>query len=140
MFASQENGSAALLSEAAGSSSLERLREAAEVGNRRAQYNLGVLYEEGRGVPSNMRQAVKWYRLAAQQDDADAQLALGVAYAIGEGVERDYGLAYVWLSQSARQGRREAVELCDLVARELGHVATAEAEQESRRLAETLTH
>lgn len=122
-----------------GDSPVERLRGAAEAGDPRAQYNLGVVYEEGRGVPSDMRQAVKWYRLAAQQDDADAQLALGVAHAIGEGIDRDYGLAYVWLSQSARQGRREAAELCDLVARELG-VAAIEAEQESRRLAATLTH
>ena len=56
--------------------SLAELRSAAEAGDRRAQYRLGVAFEEGRGVPANTRRAVRWYRLAAQQDDADAQLAL----------------------------------------------------------------
>ena len=118
--------------------SLAALRSAAEAGDRRAQYRLGVAFEEGRGVPANTRRAVRWYRLAAQQDDADAQLALGVAYAIGEGVERDYGQAYVWFSQAARQGREEASELRALVARELGQSACMEAVLQSRRLAAAL--
>ena len=118
--------------------SLAELRSAAEAGDRRAQYCLGVAFEEGRGVPANTRQAVKWYRLAAQQDDADAQLALGVAYAIGEGVERDYGQAYVWFSQAARHGREEATELRALVARELGQTACMDAVLQSQRLASVL--
>jgi len=140
MHTAIEKGAGAPALRLVASSPLVGLRTAAEAGDARAQYNLGVAYEEGRGVPSNTRQAVKWYRLAAQQDDADAQLALGVAYAIGEGVDRDYALAYVWFSQAARQGREEAVELLELVARELGKAGTAEARLESERVAATLTH
>ena len=38
-----------------------------------AQYNLGVMYDKGQGVPQNHKTAVKWYRLAAEQGDARAQ-------------------------------------------------------------------
>lgn len=108
---------------------LTALRADAEAGDRRAQYCLGVAYEEGRGVPANAHQAVKWYRHAAEQNEPAAQLALGVACAIGEGVERDYAQAYVWFTRSALLGNAEAAELRDLVARELGHAACAEALQ-----------
>ena len=54
-----------------------------------AQYNLGVMYENGRGVPQNDAEAVKWYRKAAEQGLASAQNNLGVMYANGEGVPQN---------------------------------------------------
>ena len=36
-----------------------------------AQYNLGVMYDNGMGVPENDAEAVKWYRKAADQGNAD---------------------------------------------------------------------
>ena len=42
-------------------------RLAAEQGYDIAQYNLGVMYENGQGVPQDYKEAVKWYRLAAEQ-------------------------------------------------------------------------
>ena len=47
-------------------------RPLAEQGNARAQFNLGLMYANGRGVPQDYAQAVKWYRLAADQGIADA--------------------------------------------------------------------
>ena len=38
-----------------------------------AQYNLGVMYSQGRGVPQDYKQAFKWYAKAAEQGDAFAQ-------------------------------------------------------------------
>ena len=61
-------------------------RLAAEQGNASAQYNLGVRYANGEGVPQDDAEAVKWYRLAAEQGDASAQYNLGVRHANGEGV------------------------------------------------------
>ena len=61
---------------------------AAEQGNADAQYNLGVMYDNGRGVPQDDKTAVKWYRLAAEQGDASAQSNLGVMYGTGQGVPR----------------------------------------------------
>ena len=65
-------------------------RPLAETGNARAQNNLGVMYENGKGVPQNINEAVKWYRLAAEQGYAGAQNNLGLIYAIGRGgLQRD---------------------------------------------------
>ncbi|MGI9412243.1 MAG: peptidoglycan-binding protein, partial [Hyphomicrobiales bacterium] len=45
---------------------------AAELGLKDSQYNLGILHERGLGVPNDMTQAYKWFALAARQGDADA--------------------------------------------------------------------
>jgi TPR repeat protein len=51
-----------------------------------AQYNLGIMYRNGRGVPKNDSEAVKWYRKAADQGHSGAQYNLVFMYAYGEGV------------------------------------------------------
>jgi TPR repeat protein len=43
-----------------------------------AQFNLGILYDDGHGVPQDHAQASTWLRKAADQGDADAQGALEV--------------------------------------------------------------
>jgi TPR repeat protein len=40
-------------------------RKAAEQGNAAGQYNLGLMYRIGRGVPKDYVAAYAWYRLAA---------------------------------------------------------------------------
>ena len=50
----------------------------ADQGNAVAQFYLGLTYANGRGVPQNNAEAVKWYRLAADQGDAGAQFNLGL--------------------------------------------------------------
>ena len=63
----------------------EETKRLAEQGDATAQFFLGLMYDEGEGVPENDAEAVKWYRLAAEQGDATAQTNLGVMYAIGAG-------------------------------------------------------
>jgi len=46
---------------------LRQWQPLADQGVARAQNNLGVLYENGKGVPANINQALKWYRAAAGQ-------------------------------------------------------------------------
>ena len=53
-------------------------RLAADQGDASAQYNLGVMYHFGKGVPQNYAEAAKWYRLAADQGNANAQHSLGL--------------------------------------------------------------
>ena len=52
----------------------------AEQGDADAQYNLGVMYDNGEGVTQDDAEAVKWYRRAAEQGNAFAQHNLGVMY------------------------------------------------------------
>ena len=41
--------------------------KAAEQGDATAQFNLGAMYEDGRGVPQDFIQAHKWLNLAASR-------------------------------------------------------------------------
>ena len=59
---------------------LDAVRQAADQGDAEAQYNLGLMYDNGEGVLQDDAEAVKWYRLAAEQGRADAQLLLGNMY------------------------------------------------------------
>jgi uncharacterized protein len=65
-------------------------RLSAEQGDAFGQYNLGIMYSNGQGVPKHDKEAVKWYRLSAEQGFAKAQYNLGVMYFNGTGVLQDY--------------------------------------------------
>ena len=79
----------------------ELWRPLAEQGVARAQNNLGVMYENAKGVPQDINEALKWYRLAAEQGYAGAQNNLGLIYALGRGAARDPVRAYMWFSLAA---------------------------------------
>jgi TPR repeat protein len=83
---------------------LREWRPLAEQGNADAQFNLGVMYYKGRGVPKNYKTAVKWYTLAAEQGNASAQFYLGVMYRRGKGVPKNYKTALKWYTLAAEQG------------------------------------
>ena len=93
------------------STEIEQLRLEAEQGDAGVQYNLGVMYANGRGVPQDHQEAVKWYRLAAEQGNADAQNSLGLRYFIGSGVPQDHQEAVKWYRLAAEQGH--AIVLLD---------------------------
>ena len=82
----------------------DELRAKAEQGDVQAQYNLGIMYETGRGGPQDDAEAVRWYRLAAEQGDAEAQHNLGVMYATGKGVLEDVVTAYAWANIAGANG------------------------------------
>jgi TPR repeat protein len=84
--------------------SLDPVRRAADQGDAVAQHNLGLMYEEGRGVPQDDAEAVKWYRRAADQGNALAQDKLGVIYVQGRGVPQDDAEAVKWFQRAANQG------------------------------------
>ena len=76
---------------------------AAEQGFATAQFRLGQMYADGKGVPKDVVEAARWLRLAAEQGNADAQFKLGLMYALGKGVPKDYVQAYVWMNIGAAQ-------------------------------------
>lgn len=83
---------------------LHEWRPLAEQGNALAQYNLGVLYRKGRGVPQDDVLARQWYAKAAAQGLAKAQFSLGTLYFNGEGAPKDYQQALRWFRLAADQG------------------------------------
>ena len=65
---------------------LRLLAPLAEHGNADAQFNLGIIYNKGQGVPQNCAEALLWFRRAADQGVADAQYNLASMYYGGQGV------------------------------------------------------
>jgi hypothetical protein len=100
---------------------LKEWRPLAVAGNADAQFNLGVMYERGLGVPQDYREAVKWYRLAAEQGHAGAQNDLGVKYANGQGVPQDKVLAYALynLSAAGDPSSNKAISNRDAIVKEM---------------------
>ena len=62
---------------------------AVEQGDAGAQFQLGDMFNEGRGVAQDYAEAVRLWRLAAAQGYADAQTQLGIAFQYGLGVAQD---------------------------------------------------
>ena len=82
--------------------------QAAEQGQAKAQFNVGLRYANGRGVSKDVVEAAKWYRKAAEQGHAKAQFNLGAMYANGRGVLQDAAEATKWYRKAAEQGHAEA--------------------------------
>ena len=102
---------------------------AASEGYADAQFNLGVMYEEGQAMAQNYAEAVRWYRLAASQGNALAQNNLGVKYALGRGVPRDDIRGHMWLSLAAASAIPGAVKARDNLAKEMSPQQIAQAQQ-----------
>ena len=87
----------------------EWYEKAAKQGLAGAQYNLGVMYHQGRGVDVNYKKAIEWYEKAAEQGYANAQYSLGAMYEIGDGVgQSDDSMAMRWYAEAAAQGDVDA--------------------------------
>lgn len=83
-------------------------RHAAELGDAIAQYNLGVIYNNGEGVKRDFKQAFVWFRKAAEQGHSESQLAIGDMYLLGQGVVKDNNLALDWRLKAAERGNFSA--------------------------------
>ena len=73
-----------------------------------AQYNLGLMYRKGEGVPPSDAEAARWYALAAAQDFPEAQQKLADLFYFGQGVPRSLTQAATWYERAARNGNAEA--------------------------------
>jgi hypothetical protein len=111
-------------------------RRAAEQGNASAQFNLGLLYDNGEGVDKDYAQAAAWYRKAAEQGVARAQFNLGAMYAKGDGVPVNFVEAYFWLDLAANTWsgthQQEAVDIRDKVGVRLSTTDLMAAKQRAK--------
>ena len=110
------------------------MRRAAKQGEASAQYNLGLMYFRGEGVPQDYGAAFDWFQLAAEQGDIGAQLALGLSYSLGWGVAKNYVRAYAWLDLAVVNGRQDALDAHKVVSKYLTWVQIAEAQALRRKL------
>ena len=81
------------------------LMKAANMGDKRAQATLGILYQDGHGVKADDRAAAYWFSAAAAQGHRASQFALGGMYEEGEGgLPKDPAKATELYIKSANQG------------------------------------
>jgi TPR repeat protein len=69
-----------------------------------SDYERGLAYTYGDGVPQNYDNAFKLFESAAKFGHASAQYQLALAYANGYGVTRNPSAAFEWYEKAARQG------------------------------------
>lgn len=73
-----------------------------------AQYNLGVLTQQGLGVEKNIGRAIDLYRVAAANNHPEAQYNLAIAYIEGVGTEYNPQIAASYFQRAASGGIVEA--------------------------------
>lgn len=79
-------------------------QQLAEQGHAKAQFNLGVMYDQGQYVTQDYAEAVSWYLKAAEQGNTNAQYNLAVKYQAGQGVIQDHTKAAYWYRKAAEEG------------------------------------
>lgn len=95
------------------SEAFEYFKQAAELGLPEAEYNLGLMYEMGKGTEVDKAEALRWYEKAADQGDAEAQYCCANMYRNGEGTEKDSSIYLMWIYKAAEQGHSKASEIWD---------------------------
>jgi len=83
-------------------------RRAAEAGQAEAQYDLAVMFNNGKGIVRDDNEAFKCLRKASEQGHLPAQAHLGYMYLSGNGVAQDYTEAINWYRIMAGNGFAEA--------------------------------
>ena len=84
----------------------------AKAGNAVAQYQMGILHYNGKGVPEDERKAVQLLTSSAQQGNVEAMYQLGNAYTFGSETPQlvadpDVEAAN-WYYKAAKQGNADA--------------------------------
>lgn len=83
---------------------LPELQKLADRGDANAQWQMGVRYHNGEGVPQDDALAFHWFLRAAEQGNVDAQATLGAYCWAGRGVPQDLSKAYFWSAIALAQG------------------------------------
>jgi TPR repeat protein len=83
-------------------------KEAAELDNAIAQYQLSRLYQDGRGVDQDLPRAYHLIQLSAKQNLSQAQYQLAIYFIEGEQVTKNETLALYWMQLASDQGHLKA--------------------------------
>ena len=87
---------------------IEQFRPLVAEGYAPAQYQMGIVYQKGYGVPKNGMKALALFELAAQQNYSDAQFELALLYGEGKLVKQDLKKAYTLTQKAAKKGLASA--------------------------------
>ena len=107
------------------------LRKLAEQGNPDAEWQLGVLYHDGDGLPKDDTLAVQWFQRAAEQGYVRAQSTLGAYYWAGRGVPQDFSKAYFWSQLALAQGDENSKSRLEGLSAQMTQAQVAAARQQA---------
>ncbi len=87
---------------------IEQFRPLVAEGYAPAQYQMGVVYQKGYGVPKDGMKALALFELAAKQNYSDAQFELALLYGEGKLVKKDLKKSYDLTHKAAKKGLASA--------------------------------
>ena len=115
---------------------LEEFTLLGERGDSRAEFMLGAMYFEGKGVLQDDSFAAIWFHKSAIQGHSGAQLAYGSLHIRGVGVTQDLVRAYMWLTLASDSDvpglRHQAILLRDDAARLMSPEQIRDAKDEAK--------
>jgi len=106
----------------------------AKNGNVPAQFALGTLYFQGKGVMADKKLGFKWIKRAAKAGMPVAQYNVGIILANGLGIEANLEKAYTWMYIADKYGYQEAREPMQQMAKELSKKEKAKAIEAAEKL------
>jgi len=77
---------------------------AAKNGNAKAQFDVAIMYANGRGVQKSEKIAFNWFHKAAKNNNAAAKHYMGISFLQGRGVKKELHLAKYWFKLAKKQG------------------------------------
>ena len=111
--------------------SLADLRRLADQGDADAQWQIGVRYHNGDGVPHDDAQAMHWFHRAAEQGHVIAEATLGAYYWAGRGVPQDLSQAYFWSALALAQGDENSKSRLEGLASQMTRAQVSAARQKA---------
>lgn len=90
------------------STASKEAHQAVETGDARGSYLLGLMYQNGQGIPANSTEAAGWYEKAVQGGVVGAFAKLAQLYARGDGVPKSMDKAIMYSRLGDRAGDVEA--------------------------------
>lgn len=129
-----------LASEGSHQKAAELFMQAAQQGNRPAQYFIGLMYARGDGVQQNFEEAFRWLHKAAWGGHPKAVYHLGEMYVQGDGVEIDHVKAMAWFWVGTTLGDRYSEKRLRATAPRLSHEEMSEAKLLSKEINRKIPH
>ncbi|MDB5102580.1 MAG: Sel1 domain protein repeat-containing protein [Fibrobacteres bacterium] len=83
------------------------LRKAID-GSPEDQFQVGIMYEQGKDLPRNDSMAFRWYKKAAEKGYAESQYKIALMYRTGKGTAKSAYQAARWFQAAAEQGHAKA--------------------------------
>ncbi len=84
-------------------------QRAAKNGIAKAQFDLAIMYANGRGVQKSEKKAFNWFHKAAKNNHAVAKYYMGISFLQGRGVKKQFHLAKYWFKLAKKQGYKPSI-------------------------------